>query len=51
MCDVLNKKYKDSEWLWSHPIEGGDSAHVPILIQQDREKLTTLREAIGYTDE
>ena len=51
MCDVLNNKHKESEWLWSHPDEGGDSTHVPCLIQQDRQKLTQLREAIGYTDE
>lgn len=51
MCDSLNEKYVDSEWLWSHPSEGGDSTHVPCLIQQDREKLTTIRNKIGYTDE
>ncbi len=51
MCDVLNNKHKHSEWLWSHPDEGGDSTHVPCLIQQDRQKLTKLRKAIGYTDE
>ena len=51
MCDVLNTKHKDSEWLWSHPDEGGDSPHVPCLIQQDRQKLTQLREAIGYDDD
>tara|TARA_Y100001937_G_scaffold44400_1_gene62514 strand:- start:1859 stop:2233 length:375 start_codon:yes stop_codon:yes gene_type:complete len=48
MCDMLNKKYDHSEWLWSHPDEGGDSTHVPCLIQQDRDKLEQLREAIGY---
>ena len=47
----MNFKYDHSEFLWSHPDEGGDSTHVPCLIQQDREKLTTLREALGYENE
>lgn len=50
-CEELNKKQTASEWLWSHPEEGGDSTHIPCLIQQDRAKLTTLRENIGYVEE
>ena len=48
LCNAMNKTHKDSEFLWSHPIEGGDSTHVPCIIQQDRVQLTTIRENIGY---
>jgi len=51
LADNMNKKYTHSEFLWSHPAEGGDSTHVPCLIQQDRDKLTTLRENLGYVEE
>jgi len=51
MCDKLNAKYTEYEWLWSHPAEGGDSTPVPVLIQQDRAQLEKLREAIGYEEE
>jgi hypothetical protein len=37
--------------LWSHPEEGGDSTPSPVLIQQDRTKLTDLRNKVGYTDD
>lgn len=50
-CDQLNASQDFSEWLWSHPEEGGDSTHIPCLIQQDRAKLTTIRESIGYVEE
>ena len=53
-CEELNKAQEYSEWLWSHPeADSGDntSTHIPVLIQQDREKLTELRNKIGYTDE
>jgi hypothetical protein len=50
-CDQLNASQEFSEWLWSHPSEGGDSTHIPCLIQQDRAKLTKIRESIGYVDE
>ena len=49
-CDQLNASQDFSEWLWSHPSEGGDSTHIPVLIQQDRAQLTELRTKIGYTD-
>ena len=51
LADKMNSKYTHSEFLWSHPDEGGDSTHVPCLIQQDRDKLTQLRKSIGYVDE
>ena len=51
LADKMNNKYTHSEFLWSHPLEGGDSTHVPCLIQQDRAKLTNIREKIGYVDE
>jgi len=47
-CEELNAQQTYSEWLWSHPSEGGDSTHIPVLIQQDREKLTDLRKKVGY---
>jgi len=47
-CEELNKKSTRSEWLWSHPSEGGNSTPVPVLIQQDREQLESLRDKIGY---
>tara|TARA_R100000734_G_C3298233_1_gene89181 strand:- start:95 stop:475 length:381 start_codon:yes stop_codon:yes gene_type:complete len=50
LCAGLNEQY-DTEWLWSHPDEGGNSTHIPVLIQQDAEKLAELREKIGYVDE
>lgn len=50
LCAGLNEQY-DTEWLWSHPDEGGNSTHIPVLIQQDAEQLAQLREKIGYVDE
>ena len=50
-CDQLNQTHQTSEWLWSHPSEGGDSTHIACLIQQDKAKLTKIRESIGYVDE
>jgi hypothetical protein len=50
MCEGLNKIY-DTEWLWSHPAEGGDSTHIPVLIQQDATQLAELREKIGYVEQ
>jgi hypothetical protein len=48
MSEGLNNLYPKSEWLWSHPAEGGESTPVPCLIQQDALQLNTLREKIGY---
>ena len=50
-CDHLNASQTVSEWLWSHPSEGGDSTHIPCLIEQDRIKLSKIRESIGYVEE
>ena len=52
-CEELNAAQKHSEWLWSHPeADSGDntSTHIPVLIQQDRAKLTDLRNKVGYID-
>ena len=49
-CDELNASQEYSEWLWSHPSEGGDSTPSPVLIQQNRAKLNTIRDNIGYND-
>lgn len=51
MCDGLNEIYDTEEWLWSHPAEGGDSPHIPVLIQQDATHLAELREKIGYVEQ
>ena len=50
MSEGLNE-IDDTEWLWSLPSEGGDSTHIPVLIQQDATQLAELREKIGYVDE
>jgi len=50
-CDELNAAQEHSEWLWSHPTEGGDSTPSPVLIQQNRARLTELRNKIGYEDD
>ena len=50
-CDQLNQTQNTYEWLWSCPSEGGDSTPVACLIQQDRAKLTKIRESIGYVEE
>jgi len=50
-CDQLNQTDQKSEWLWSHPTEGGDSTPIPVLIQQDKVQLAELREKLGYEDD
>lgn len=50
LADTMNNKYTHSEFLWSHPLEGGDSTHVPCIIQQDRVQLQTIREKVGYVE-
>jgi len=47
----LNELYDTSEFLWSHPAEGGESTHVGCIIQQDAHQLNTIREKIGYDTE
>ena len=51
LCDALNETDTESEWLWSHPEQGGDSTPTPVLIQQERAKLEKLRHKVGYYDE
>ena len=51
LADKMNAMYDHSEFLWSHPEEGGASTHVPCIIQQDKEKLNIIRENIGYVEE
>ena len=48
LSNGLNELYPESEWLWSHPTEGGESTPIPCLIQQDAHLLNTIREKIGY---
>jgi len=53
-CVLLNDSALCEEWLWSHPdADSGDgnSTHIGCLIQQDKQKLSELREKIGYNDE
>jgi len=50
-CNVLNVELNHCEWLWSHPEHKGDSTPIPVIIQQDKQRLETLREKTGYYDE
>lgn len=50
ICKKYEKIYEHVEWLWSHPDEGGDSTPVPTIIIQDKARLQTLREKVGYED-
>jgi len=47
----LNLERPIEEWLWSHPSFQDYSAPVPCLIQQDRDKLYSIRSKIGFFDE
>ena len=47
----LNSLRPKEEWLWSHPSYGNHSSHVPVLIQQDRDKLSSIRSKIGFLTE
>ena len=40
--DYLNDT-TDDEWLYSHPLYGGNSTEIPVLIQQDAELLRRAR--------
>jgi hypothetical protein len=51
ICQKYEKIYKHVEWLWSHPDEGGDSTPVPTIIIQDKARLQTLREKVGYEED
>ena len=39
----MNDIRPEEEWLFSHPMYGGHSTPIPILIQQDLEILTKAR--------
>ena len=51
LADKMNNRHTHSEFLWSHPDEGGDSTQYPCIIQQDKVKLETIRENIGYVEQ
>lgn len=51
ICQKYEKIYEHVEWLWSHPDEGGDSTPVPTIIIQDKTRLQTLREKVGYEED
>ena len=46
----LNRDRPTEEWLWSHPRYGYNSTPVPVLIQQDRTKLETIRKTLKNSD-
>lgn len=43
ITDRLNRDRPLEEWLWSHPKYGHNSTPVPVLIQQDRSRLESIR--------
>jgi len=43
IMERMNDTRPEEEWLFSHPMYGGHSTPVPILIQQDLEILTKAR--------
>lgn len=40
------RDHGEDEWLWSHPEYGPYATPVPCLIQQDRERLNTIRKQL-----
>jgi hypothetical protein len=50
LSNRLNKEYVEYEFLWSHPKYGYNSTPVPVLIQQDRLKLETIRKNLKNND-
>ena len=42
----FNEEIGDEEWLYSHNKHGGHSTPVPVLIQQNFELLSTIREGL-----
>ncbi len=50
-CDEMNVLLAQCEWLWSHPDYGNDSTPIPVIIQQDKQTLESIRKKIGYYDE
>lgn len=43
ITDRLNSISTTDEWLWSHPKYKFNSTPVPTLIQQDRQRLNSIR--------
>jgi len=43
IMERMNDIRPEEEWLFSHPMYGGHSTPIPILIQQDLEILTKAR--------
>lgn len=51
ITDRLNNTRHNEEWLWSHPRYGYNSTPTPVLIQQDRNTLETIRKNLKNTKE
>lgn len=49
LANSLENRSEHDEWLWSHPRYGGYSTPVPVLIQQDRQQLDTIRQQLSKT--
>jgi hypothetical protein len=47
LATSLERFIPTSEFLWSHPSEGGHSTPEPCIIQQDRGQLQALRDRLG----
>ena len=47
LCERLNKIYPEDTWFWSHPDDGHLSTPVPCLIQQNKQHLEDIRNAIS----
>jgi hypothetical protein len=43
MADRFNRERPAEEWLWSHPSFAHNSTPVACFIQQDRQRLETIR--------
>jgi hypothetical protein len=47
LTDQLCLQYPNCEWLYSYPEYGESATPVPVLIQQDRDRLQRLRQQLG----
>ena len=50
ICKQRDATDLDCEWLWSHPRYKNYSTPVPVLIQQDRQKLNKIRQNLKVSD-
>lgn len=50
LATALGEFIPTSEFLWSHPLEGGDSTPEPCIIQQNKGRLQALRHSLGWED-